>query len=63
MDERAVIGAVVMGDQRLAPLLVQLAEAGTDISPIRPVLQEKPAGQMALLSWLLHHGESTRVQG
>lgn len=53
MSERAIVGAVIMGDQGLARPLLDLVEAGADISTLRPELeraQNDPARSVQLIT-------------
>jgi hypothetical protein len=50
VGERAILGAVVMGDQGPARPLLQLIEDEADVTPIRSALQSFPARGVELLA-------------
>jgi NAD(P)H-nitrite reductase large subunit len=53
IGERTLLGAVVMGDQKLSLPLQELISAGTDITPIRNLLQpDAHLGQVLMDFWM-----------
>ena len=50
VGERTILGAVVMGDQSMVRPLQELIEADTDITPLRPALQEHPERGIDLIA-------------
>ncbi len=57
MDERAIVGALVMGDQTLSRPLHRLIAAMTDISSIRERIRDNPALTVPLIQDLYHQTE------
>lgn len=52
IGEQTLLGAIVMGDQKLSIPLQDLIAAGTDITPIRNLLQpDAPLGQILMDFW------------
>jgi len=50
MDERTIVGAVVMGDQSPRAPLLRMVEAGVDITPIRSALLRHPTTAIDLIA-------------
>jgi NADPH-dependent 2,4-dienoyl-CoA reductase/sulfur reductase-like enzyme len=57
---RAIVGAVVMGDQSLSRPLAQLVQEQVDVSPLRPALEAHPRGGAALLVEFIRAWERER---
>jgi NAD(P)H-nitrite reductase large subunit len=52
---RAIVGAVVMGDQRVSPALAHLVGEAVNISELRPALEADPGRAMDLLIAFCDH--------
>ena len=62
LDERRIVGAVVMGDQVWARPLHQLIAAQADITPIRAALLSEPAAALAHLKRFYQDWASARPE-
>ncbi len=60
VGERAIVGAIVIGDQAWSRPLHQLISAQADIRPIRAQLMAEPATALTHLSDFYQHWEQTR---
>ena len=60
VDERIIVGALVMGDQTLSRPLQNLIANQVDIAPIRQVIQDDPGAMIPLIlnlhrQWTAQH--------
>jgi NAD(P)H-nitrite reductase large subunit len=62
LDERRIVGAIVMGDQTWARPLHQLIAAQADITPIRAALLSDPAATLAHLKQFYQDWVSARPE-
>jgi NAD(P)H-nitrite reductase large subunit len=61
LSGRVIVGAVVLGDQRVSRALAHLIGEGVDISALRPALEARPDDAMTLLLEFCDHHVSDRA--
>ncbi|MCQ3972094.1 MAG: hypothetical protein DPW09_01465 [Anaerolineae bacterium] len=61
VGERAIVGAVVMGDQTITQPLFQMIRTETDISPIRPMLVTRPESGIEMIAAFYQQTQNIHV--